>query len=128
VKYLLDSHIFLWWANEPERLSPRMRTLLEEEQETLLRSLASIWEMQIKIQLGKLTVSPALEAVIETQQRANGLQLLPISLPPILAVGTLPFHHRDPFDRLIIAQAIQENVILVSIDPIIRQYPVQLFR
>jgi PIN domain nuclease of toxin-antitoxin system len=69
VKLLLDTNIFLWWANQPERLPHRLRSLLERGEDTLLLSLASVWEMQIKVQLGKLTATPTLEAVIADQQR-----------------------------------------------------------
>jgi PIN domain nuclease of toxin-antitoxin system len=84
--------------------------------------------MQIKVQLGKLTATPTLEAVIADQQRQNGIELLMISLPRILALGGLPLHHRDPFDRLLIAQAVHEELSLVSTDAIFNQYPVQLLR
>lgn len=127
MKVLLDSHIFLWWSSEPDRLSPTVRALLEGD-DTILLSLASVWEMQIKIQLGKLTVMPELEKLLDDQQVANGLELLPITVEHILALGTLPPHHRDPFDRLLIAQAINEEAVLVSADPLLRQYPVQIIR
>jgi PIN domain nuclease of toxin-antitoxin system len=126
MKLLIDSHIFLWWANEPERLPSHVRAVLAARGVTLLLSLASIWEMQIKIQLGKLVARPSLQAVIADQQRENELVLLPITLQHILALGSLPPHHRDPFDRLIIAQAVQENATLVSVDPIFSQYRVSL--
>lgn len=125
MKLLLDSHIFLWWAGEPERLSSNVRTLLEGDN-TILLSLASVWEIQIKIQLGKLTVVPSLEQVIRDQRAANGLELLEIGLTHILALNTLPPRHRDPFDRLLIAQTMVEDMVLVSVDPLLRQYPVQI--
>ncbi len=126
MKLLLDTQIVLWWANEPERLSKRVHTVLESRATTLFLSLASVWEMQIKIQLGKLTVRPSLEAVIADQEATNGLELLPITLQHILTLGSLPFHHRDPFDRMLIAQALQEGAILVSVDPVFSQYQVPL--
>jgi PIN domain nuclease of toxin-antitoxin system len=86
--------------------------------------MASIWEIQIKVQLGKLKLSRPLQEVIQQQQQQNRLHLLPITLPHVLAVGSLPMHHRDPFDRMLIAQAQVENMTLISHDPVMSQYPI----
>lgn len=80
--------------------------------------------MQIKIQLGKLTFPTPLNVVINRQQQINGLELLPISVNHILTLDNLPMHHRDPFDRMLIAQAQVENMPLISHDPVIAQYPI----
>lgn len=123
--YLLDTHTFIWYDNEPARLPPRVRSLLDDKANTVFLSLGSVWEIQIKLQLGKLNLRAQLRQVIEEQQ-INQIALLPISLPHILALDGLPFHHRDPFDRLLIAQAQVENIPLLSHDPIFADYPVQV--
>jgi PIN domain nuclease of toxin-antitoxin system len=106
MKLLLDTHIFIWWADAPEKLSSVALSALEDEANDLILSVVSIWEIQIKSQLGKLKLSQALRGLIKSQQEANGLKILPIELPHILALDALPFHHKDPFDRLLIAQSI----------------------
>jgi PIN domain nuclease of toxin-antitoxin system len=119
---LLDTHIFIWWDSDPDQLSPPARALCEDESNTLFLSMASVWEMQIKHQLGKLTFHRPLAEIIQSQQLANGLQFLPIALTHIYALSVLPHHHKDPFDRLIIAQAQVEKLALVSMDAVFRQY------
>ncbi|MEH2002516.1 MAG: type II toxin-antitoxin system VapC family toxin [Nostoc sp.] len=88
-------------------------------------SMTSVWELQIKSQLGKLNLSSSLPNFMETQQQVNNLQLLPIELTHIYALEALPSHHRDPFDRILIAQAIVEKMPLLSIDVVFDAYPVQ---
>ena len=126
MKYLLDTHAFLWAAGEPDKLSPKVKTLLLDRDNQLLLSLASVWEIQIKIQAGKLTLPSPLPSIIQTQQQINQLELLPIELSHILALGNLPDHHRDPFDRIMIAQAQVEDIILISRDPMVTQYSIQV--
>jgi PIN domain nuclease of toxin-antitoxin system len=89
-------------------------------------SVASIWEMQIKLQLGRLRLTLPLRNLIESQQQANNLQVLPIELSHVLALDNLPLHHRDPFDRLLIAQSNVEDVPLVSMDRAFSEYQVKL--
>ena len=88
-------------------------------------SIASVWEMQIKLQLGKLNLNSKLPDLIENQQRVNNLQILPIELTHIYALNNLPSHHKDPFDRLLIAQTIVEQITLASIDEVFDNYPIQ---
>jgi PIN domain nuclease of toxin-antitoxin system len=90
----------------------------------LLLSVGSIWEIQIKLQLGKVKLNRPLSEVIESQRQANNLELLPVNLEHVLALETLPDHHKDPFDRLLIAQAIVEHTAIVSADPIFKKYPI----
>ncbi|MDJ1174731.1 type II toxin-antitoxin system VapC family toxin [Roseofilum capinflatum] len=92
---------------------------------TLSFSLVSIWEMQIKIQLNKLRINLPLSEVIDRQQQVNGLQILPIELTHIFALEQLPNPHRDPFDRLLIAQALVTQIPILSVDIIFDRYPVQ---
>jgi PIN domain nuclease of toxin-antitoxin system len=89
-------------------------------------SVASIWEMQIKLQLGRLRLTLPLRNLIESQQQANNLQVLPIELSHVLALDNLPLHHRDPFDRLLIAQSNVEDAPLVSMDRAFSEYQVQI--
>ncbi|MEH1911880.1 MAG: type II toxin-antitoxin system VapC family toxin [Nostoc sp.] len=125
MKLLLDTHVIIWSAGNPEKLSQRVRNLLIDTNNFWVVSMASVWELQIKSQLGKLNLSLSLPNFIETQQRVNNLQLLPIELTHIYALEALPSHHRDPFDRIIIAQAIVEKMPLLSIDAVFDVYPVQ---
>lgn len=126
MRLLLDTHIFIWWNGNLSLLTPNARTLLEDEGNTLVLSLVSVWEMQIKSQLGKLVFNQPLAQLIEYQQQANNLELLPIKLDHIYALQSLPEHHKDPFDRLLIAQAKTEQVALVTADAKFAQYNVQL--
>ncbi len=124
---LLDTHAFIWWHSEPENLSDRVLAACQDVTNTLALSVASVWEMQIKAQLGKLQLTKPLSEIIQHQQEQNQLQLLPVTLPIVLALDDLPMHHRDPFDRLLIAQAKVDQFVLVSNDSQFKQYPVSLF-
>lgn len=128
MKLLLDTHIFIWWADQPEQLSPASLSALEDEANELLLSVASVWEMQVKIQLGKLKLSLPLKELIETQQQTNNLSVSPVTLAHVLALDALPFHHKDPFDRLLIAQSIDEDLTLVSADSQFSAYSVKLLK
>jgi PIN domain nuclease of toxin-antitoxin system len=126
MKLLLDTHIFIWWADHPEKLSHAALSALEDEANELLLSVASVWEMQIKIQLGRLKLSLPLKELIQNQQETNDLTVSPVALTHVLALDALPFHHKDPFDRLLIAQSIEENLTLVSADSQFPAYAVKL--
>jgi PIN domain nuclease of toxin-antitoxin system len=123
---LLDTHTFIWWDNEPDKLPKQIYDSCQDPANELLLSLASIWELQIKTQLGKLTLRTTLEKIIADQQSQNGLTLLPITLAHIFELQNLPPHHRDPFDRLLLAQARLEGATLLSKDEIFASYPVTL--
>lgn len=122
---LLDTHVFIWLSLTPERLSERVTDLLMDETNLWFLSFVSVWEMQIKRQLDKLSLNLPLPELIASQQQTNGLQLLPIELNHIFTLENLPQFHRDPFDRLLIAQAIAEQIPLLSIDTVFDHYPVQ---
>lgn len=126
MKLLFDTHAFIWWDSEPEKLSHQVLKSCQDKENTLFLSVASAWEMQIKLQLGKLKLTLPLAQIIESQTQANGIQVLPIALPHVLALDQLPSHHKDPFDRLLIAQAIVEDAVLVSADPIFHKYTVKV--
>src|SRR5215216_2053884 len=117
MRLLLDTHIFLWWADNPEKLSRTALSAITDETNELVLSVSSVWEIQIKIQLGKLKLSLPLRELIQNQQETNELIISPILLSHVLALNYLPTHHKDPFDRLLIAQSIDEDLTLVSADP-----------
>ncbi len=123
---LLDTHAFLWWDNGSVNLSPRVLALCNDPTVILYLSLVSLWEIQIKSGLGKLSLRLPLRALVADHQARNGLQLLPITLDHLLALDALPHHHKDPFDRLLIAQAQVEGVSLASADHVFGGYPVSL--
>ncbi len=126
MKLLLDTHTFIWWDSQPARLSPRVLTLCQDQANTLLLSVASVWEIQIKHQLGKLQLAMPLADLIASHQQSNSLRVLPVELPHVLALDNLPMHHRDPFDRLLITQAQVEGIVLLSGDAVFAQYPVEV--
>ena len=123
---LLDTHAFIWWFSEPEKLSAKALTAIESNTNSLHLSVVSIWEMQIKFQLGKLKLTVDLPELIEAQERANDVQLLGIDPIHIYALKDLPNHHQDPFDRLLITQANAIGANLVSKDKDLRPYPVKI--
>ncbi|MEL6406159.1 MAG: type II toxin-antitoxin system VapC family toxin [Chloroflexota bacterium] len=122
---LIDTHVFVWLDIEPQKLSTNAQQLIADANNTIYLSLISIWEIQIKTQLGKLALTAGIPNVIETQRRVNQLQLMTVSLADILALSTLANHHRDPFDRLLIAQAKERNMSLLTNDRHIQQYNVK---
>ncbi len=122
----LDTHTFLWWDSAPDRLSPTVLALCRDPSVILFLSLVSLWEIQIKSGLGKLPLSLPLTSIIRNQQEQHGLQLLPVTPAHIYALGDLPVHHKDPFDRLLIAQATTESLPLASLDSTFSLYPVSL--
>jgi PIN domain nuclease of toxin-antitoxin system len=125
VKLLLGTHIFIWWVSDPSKLSQQALALCEDGTNSLIVSVASIWEIQIK-QLGKLTLNLPLQQLIANQQQTNDVAVLPIELVHVLALQGLPTHHKNPFDRMLVAQAIVEQAILLSADSVFAAYPVQV--
>jgi len=125
MKALLDTHTFIWWDSQPGRLSGPVLTLLRDPGVTVLLSVVSVWEMVIKLQLGKLSVNSPL-ATLVSQQQANGIRILPVTLDHVLGVEALPPVHKDPFDRLLIAQAQVEGAVLLSSDTVFFQYPARV--
>ena len=125
MRLLLDTHAFLWFAAGDERLSPRARRRIEDPAHDKFLSVASIWEAAIKTSLGKLRLSISLEAVIDEGAVRNGIALLDVRRDHAAAVEHLPFHHRDPFDRLLVCQAIIEKMEIISADADLDPYPVR---
>lgn len=126
MKLLLDTHAFIWSFDEPEKLSPKALALLADGDNDLVLSVVSVWEMQIKIQLGRLKFTLPLRELVESQKQTNGIQVLPVKLEHVLTLDTLPAPHKDPFDRLLVAQANVEGALLVSRDPLFSSYPVKV--
>ena len=126
MKVLLDTHTFLWWIIDSPRLSARAREVIRDSDNELFFSAASGWEIAIKAQLGRLQVPDNLEQFIVEQLALNAILVLPIQLRHALHVYTLPQHHRDPFDRMLVAQSQVENLSLLTADPQITQYEVAI--
>lgn len=126
MRYLLDTHAFLWLDSEPEQLPAAALAVCKAPSNLLYVSAASLWEIQIKQQLGKLELDVPLEALLETQRQVNGIEVLGIELAHIYGLQRLPHHHRDPFDRLLISQAQIEGLTLISKDGVFSQYGVAL--
>ena len=124
MKLLLDTHVFLWFIDDSPALSSRAKLLLEAENELFL-SVGGLWEIAIKLRLGKLTVAMPTESLMTEHLTANNIEILPISVPHLIQITTLPLHHRDPFDRLIIAQALVERMPVVSADPAFDAYSIE---
>ncbi|MDP2862108.1 MAG: type II toxin-antitoxin system VapC family toxin [Desulfobacterales bacterium] len=125
MKLLLDTHTFIWWDSDPLKLTPQVLNMCQDPENLLLLSVASVWEMQIKLQFGRLKLTLPLAELVAGQQQTNKIVILNVKLEHILALEKLPPHHKDPFDRLLIAQADIEEAVLVSKDQIFKEYPVQ---
>lgn len=125
MKVLLDTQAFLWFIIGDEQLSQPARAEIENEENDLYISSASLWEMAIKVSLGKLTLTEPLETLITEQLETNGIGVLGITIPHVTKVSSLPFHHRDPFDRLIISQGLVENMPIISVDDVFDDYGVK---
>jgi PIN domain nuclease of toxin-antitoxin system len=122
VRILIDTHTFLWWSLSPERLPTRVTRLLKDPDNSILFSVVSSWEAAIKQGLGKLTLSKPLRNLIEDEVSRNRWQILPVLLPHTFRLEELPPLHRDPFDRLLLAQAMVEDLAIATRDPLIASY------
>jgi PIN domain nuclease of toxin-antitoxin system len=124
VRLLLDTHAFLWWVDGAPGLGRRARAAVSNPDNEVFVSIASCWELAIKISLGKLRISQNLDRFVPEQLRLNGFSLFAIELRHVVGVAGLPFHHRDPFDRLLAAQALRDQLTIVSADRVFRKYGV----
>jgi PIN domain nuclease of toxin-antitoxin system len=122
MRLLLDTHSFLWWTGAPERLPSSVRAALLEPANQLYLSAASSWEIQIKTALGRLELSRRLRSIVEREISRNGLRLLPITFDHTQHLGGFGRLHRDPFDRILMAQAVAEEMTLVSGDTQVHRY------
>ena len=126
MRLLLDSHTFLWWVQDDPALKRRARAAIADPDNDCFLSHASIWDMTIKASLGKLKLPSTVERFVVEHCEVNSFHLLPISLAHIASVESLPFHHRDPFDRLLVAQARHEAMTFVSRDSSVKAYGVSV--
>lgn len=123
---LLDTQAFLWMDSNAAKLSVKAKNLITDPRNTLLISAASLWEIQIKLMLGKLSLRLSLPQIVRDQELINQVRIVPVTETHVYAVGQLPDVHRDPFDRLIAATTLVENAALISADPVFREYALQL--
>jgi PIN domain nuclease of toxin-antitoxin system len=121
---LLDTHAFIWYSEDDSKLPASIKTEIETADRVCI-SIASLWEIAIKLSVGKLSLRSNYES-IEASLAPAGIILLPISFADTVRVMNLPLHHRDPFDRILIAQAINNSLTLVSCDAAFTAYPIQL--
>ena len=125
MRLLLDTHAFLWWVQDAPELSKKARASIADPDNECLLSLASCWEIAIKVSLGKLTLPNPIERFVPEQLAANRFRQLDIGFRHVARVAGLTFHHRDPFDRLLAAQALEETLTVVTADPVFRRYGVK---
>jgi PIN domain nuclease of toxin-antitoxin system len=123
---LLDTHVFIWLLEDESRVPPDALRECENPENQLHLSIASVWEMQIKVAAGKLVFKRPLAEIVEQQKNENGISILPISLAHIWQLAKLPVHHNDPFDRMLVAQATADKLTLVTADRHMARYPVEL--
>ncbi len=120
--YLLDSHVWLWLNGDPRKLSSEARAVLEDSESQLFLSIASIWEIAIKVRTGKLTLPSGPRDYIAERMEVNGIEALPIEVHHALLAAELPQIHRDPFDRMLVAQAISDGLVFLTADPQLPAY------
>jgi PIN domain nuclease of toxin-antitoxin system len=124
VRYLFDTHTFIWWDSAPSELSEEAYAACKDETNQLVLSVASIWEMQIKHQLGKLELRVGIAQIVQEQRVTNDIKIIDCTSQHVYELGCLPDHHSDPFDRMLIAQSRTEDLILLTGDKAIHKYPV----
>lgn len=125
MRVLLDTHVFLWWVEGDRALPARARAVLADQENECIISLVSAWELAIKAGLGKLKLALPVKRYVHEHAEANGFRMLDINMAHIGRLETLPPHHGDPFDRLLIAQAVEEKLPVVTADPVFRKYGVR---
>ncbi len=126
MRVLLDTHAFLWALTDNRRLSRKARDLFAASTNEVLLSVESIWEILFKAQSGRLPFPHPAGPFLKSELRRTSIELLPILISHVLRLESLPEHHRDPFDRILLAQAIEEDIAIVSADSRFRLYPVQV--
>lgn len=125
MRLLLDTHVFLWWNEGSARLSRGARRLLADPQNNLFFSVVSAWEMVLKAQSGKLSLPTPVSTYVPARLNHYGMEMLGLTLEHVLASSALPAHHRDPFDRMLVAQAQVEQLIIVTHDSHVQKYAVE---
>jgi PIN domain nuclease of toxin-antitoxin system len=125
MKYLLDTHVVLWYVAGTERLPRPVVELIDEDPTACAVSIASLWAISIKQGLGKLKLHLSMEEFLARGVQGNSFQTVAITIPHVVRVARLPHHHRDPFDRMLVAQAMEESLDVVSADPALDAYGVR---
>lgn len=126
MRFLIDTHVFLWFIAGDTRLSKKVRQAIEDEENEVLLSVASVWEIAIKTSVGKLILAKPFAELIPEQIADNEIDVLPIHFDELKIVASLPLYHRDPFDRLLLAQTITHGVPIASDDANFAQYGIPL--
>jgi len=126
MKVLLDTHTFLWWITDDPKLSLRVRGIINDGENEIFISAITGWEIAIKAQIGRLKLPDQPQHFILEQLKINGMKSLPIEMRHALHISTLPIHHQDPFDRILIAQAQMEELSILSADPQFGKYDVTI--
>ena len=116
MKYLIDTHTVLWFLKGDKKLSDKARRLIDSPRNSKFLSIVSLWEIAVKVSLGKLVLDKSFERLFPEQLYFNRIEVLDITVDSLIKLTTLPFHHRDPFDRLIIAQALVEELPIIGTD------------
>ena len=124
MRYLLDTHTLLWFLMGDKKLSHKARQLIDDPGNKKLLSIVSLWEIAIKVSLRKLALDKSFERLFPEQLHFNRIEILDITVNSLTKLTTLPFHHRDPFDRLIIAQALVEKLSIIGADAVFDVYGV----
>ena len=124
MKYLLDTHTLLWFLTDDKKLSRRACQLIESSSNESFISIVNLWEIAIKTGLGKLDLDKPFEQMFPEQLHLNRIDILDITVNSLIQLTTLPFHHRDPFDRLIIAQGLAEGMPIISVDMVFDAYSI----
>ena len=124
MRYLLDTHTLIWFLANDKKLSRRARRLIESSSRESFCSIGSLWEIAIKTGLGKLDLGEPFEQMFPDQLHLNRIEVLDITVDSLIKLTTLPFHHRDPFDRLIIAQGLVEGLPIISVDTVFDAYDI----
>jgi PIN domain nuclease of toxin-antitoxin system len=122
VNVLLDTHVLIWWIENNRRLGKRARAIILDDASTVWISAATIWEISIKAAVKRLDVKPAFIDALSSEMTRSGFRPLPVAFEHAFAVRTLPLHHGDPFDRMLVAQAKVEELTLMTADPVLRAY------
>jgi PIN domain nuclease of toxin-antitoxin system len=126
LKLLLDTHCWLWWLSEPQKLTSSMLEAISNSENELFLSVASIWEIAIKVGIGKLSIPQPLAKLVAEQLPQDSIKILDIRAIHALKIEELPFHHQDPFDRILIAQAICETLTIITSDRKFAMYSAKL--
>jgi PIN domain nuclease of toxin-antitoxin system len=127
VKLLLDTHVFLWLISDDRRLEAKHRQAIADPENQVFLSVATLWEATIKYQLGKLPLPQAPEVYLPEQRERHDIASLPIDEPSVVRLGSLPRHHRDPFDRIMVCQALEHGLTIITVDSVISRYAAPIF-